>query len=98
MTLKEELLKESLNKIEESALIFACSIEQKLLEEARDGRTEYLVTIADEHKHIITSPLFISTLGELLEGVKIAVIKVSINSLFPSFKKDVLELSWGDSN
>ena len=98
MTLKEELLKESRTAIEDYALRFACNVEPKLAEEARDGRTEYLVSIADEHKHICTSPIFITALSDLLEDIKVEVIEISTSSLFPSFKKKVLSLSWGDLN
>lgn len=96
MTLKDKLLKESRNTIEDYALRFACNIEPKLAEEARNGRTEYLVSIANEHKHIVTSSLFISAVNELLEGVKVEVIQISTSTLFPSIKKDVLQVSWGD--
>ena len=98
MTLKDKLQKESRNAIEDYALQFACNVESKLAEEARDGRTEYLVSIADEHKHIFISPIFITALSDLLEDVKVEVIKVSTNSIFTSFKKEVLSLSWGDLN
>lgn len=96
MTLKDKLLKESRNIIEDYALRFACNIEPKLAEEARDGRTECLIAINNEHKHILTSPLFISAVNELLEGVKVQVIQISTSQLFPSIKKDVLQASWGD--
>ncbi|WP_446935903.1 hypothetical protein [Lysinibacillus fusiformis] len=96
MTLKEKLLKESRNTIEDYAIRFACNIEPKLAEEARHGRTEYLVSIANEHHHILTSPLFISAVNELLEGVNVSLIQISTSQLFPSFKKEVLILSWGD--
>lgn len=96
MNLKDKLLKESRNTIEDYAIRFACNIEPKLTEEARNGRTEYLVSIANEHKHILTSPLFISAVNELLEGVKVEVIQISTSTLFPSIKKDVLQVSWGD--
>ncbi|MEQ6357729.1 hypothetical protein ABNX05_24285 [Lysinibacillus sp. M3] len=98
MTLKDKLLKTSRNAIEDYALTFACNIEPKLAEEARGGRTEYIVSIANEHHHILTSPLFLSVVNDLLEGVKAEVTQISTNSLFPSFKKEVLCLSWGDLN
>lgn len=98
MTLKDKLQKESRNTIEDCALRFACNVETRLAEEARDGRTEYLIDLADEHKYICTSPIFITALSDLLEGVKVEVIEISTNSLFPSFKKKVLSLSWGDLN
>ncbi|ODV55445.1 hypothetical protein [Lysinibacillus fusiformis] len=96
MTLKEKLLKESRNTIEDYAIRFACNIEPKLAEEARDGRTECLIAINNEHKHILTSPLFISAVNELLEGVNVSAIQISASQLFPSIKKDVLKASWGD--
>jgi len=96
MNLKDKLLKESRNTIEDYALRFACNIEPKLAEEARYGRTEYLISIANEHHYILTSPIFISAVNELLEGVKVQVIQISTSQLFPSIKKDVLQVSWGD--
>ena len=96
MTLKDKLLKESRNTIEDYAIRFACNVEPKLEEEACGGRTEYLVSIANEHKHILTSPLFISAVNDLLDGVKVEVIRISASTLIPSVKKDVLRMSWGD--
>lgn len=96
MTLKDKLLQESRNAIEDYAIRFACNIEPKLAEEARHGRTEYLVSIANEHKHIVTSPIFLSAVNGLLEGVKVKVIQIPTSTLFPSIKKDVLQVSWGD--
>lgn len=98
MTLKQKLQKESRNTIEDYALRFACNLEPKLTEEARDGRTECLIAINNEHNHILTSPLFISAVSELLEGVKVKVIQIPTSTLFPSIKKDVLQFSWGDLN
>jgi len=96
MTLKEKLLMESRVAIEDYALRFACNVEQKLTEEACEGRTEYLVSIANEHKHILTSPLFLCTVKDLLDGVKVEVIQISASSLIPSLKKDILRMCWGD--
>lgn len=92
MTLKDKLLKESRNIIEDYALRFACNIEPKLAEEARDGRTECLIAINNEHKHILTSPLFISAVNELLEGVKVQVIQISTSQLFQASKKMYFKL------
>jgi|GEM_PF-6087430 len=96
MTLKDKLLKESRKTIEDYAIRFACNIEPKLAEEARGGRTECLIAINNDHKHILTSPLFISTVNELMDGVNVSVIQISASQLFPSIKKDVLQASWGD--
>lgn len=96
MILKDKLLKESRKTIEDYAIKFACNIEPKLAEEARNGRTEYLVSIANEHHHILTSSLFLNSVNELLEGVNVSLIQISTSQLFPSFKKEVLILSWGD--
>ncbi|OXS74893.1 hypothetical protein B1B04_08360 [Lysinibacillus sp. KCTC 33748] len=98
MTLKDKLLKTSRNAIEDYAIRFACNIEPKLAEEARDGRTEYIVSIANEHHHILTSPLFLSVVNDLLDGVNVSVIRISASQLIPSIKKDVLQVSWGDLN
>lgn len=55
MTLKEKLLKESRNAIEDYAIRFACNVEPRLIEEARNGRTKYLVSIDTESKPVFTS-------------------------------------------
>lgn len=96
MTLKDKLLKESRNTIEDYAIRFACNVESKLTEEAHGGRTECLIAINNEHKHIITSPLFITAVNDLLDGVKVEVTQISASTLIPSLKKDVLRMSWGD--
>lgn len=98
MTLFDKLQNDSRIAIENAALTFACNVEAKLTEEAKNGRTEYLFLIADEHKHFFASPIFISVLTELLEGVKVEVIEMATHKLFPSLKKPFLSMRWGELN
>ncbi|MFJ3386300.1 hypothetical protein [Lysinibacillus sp. NPDC086135] len=98
MTLKQKLQKESRNTIEDYALRFACNVEPILFEEAQNGKSKMQFNLDEKDKHIVTSPIFISAVNELLEGVKVEVVQVSTKSLFPSFKKEFLQLSWGDLN
>ncbi|NOG28547.1 hypothetical protein [Lysinibacillus fusiformis] len=96
MTLKDKLLQESRNAIEDYALIFACNVEPRLAEEACGGRTEYIVSIDIKDIPIFTSPIFINTVNELLDGVKAEIIELPVSSFFPGIQKSYLRLSWGD--
>lgn len=98
MSLKEKLLIESQEALINKAISFAINVEPVLVEEAKNGRTEIVIPIGDENKHIARSPIFINAVHELLEGVKVEVSRISVNSLFPGIKKDVFNVSWGDSN
>ncbi|MEY9980372.1 hypothetical protein [Lysinibacillus sp. RC79] len=98
MTLKEKLLSESRNTIEDYSLLFACNIEPMLFKEAQNGKSEYLVDFDNDDKHIVTSDLFIKNVSELLDGVNVEVIQKPISAIFPSLKTSYLRLSWGDMN
>ncbi|MFJ5768123.1 hypothetical protein ACIP9C_22605 [Lysinibacillus sp. NPDC093210] len=98
MMLKDKLLAESSNSIEDYALRFACNVEPRLIEEAQKGRTEYCVSIDTEDKPIFTSPIFINILNELLGGVKAELVQLPTNSLFSYIKNSYLKLSWGDDS
>lgn len=98
MTLKEKLFIESQEALINKAISFAINVEPVLVEEAKNGRTEIVIPIGDENKHIASSPIFISAVHELLEGVNVEVKRIPVNSLFPSIKKDVFHVSWGEVN
>lgn len=96
MTLKDKLLEESREALINKAFNFAINVEPVLVEEAKNGRTELIIPIGNEYKHIASSSIFISAVHELLEGVKVEVSRISVNHLFPSIKKDVFHVSWGE--
>lgn len=96
MTLKNKLLEESKEALINKALNFAINTQPILVEEAKNGRTEYCVSIDTKNKTICASPIFLNALNELLDGVKVEVTQISASTLIPSLKKDVLRMSWGD--
>ena len=96
MTLKSKLLKESQEALINKAFNFAINVEPVLVEEAKNGRTELIIDIENEYKHIASSPIFISAVHELLEGVKVEVVQIAASSLIPSIKKYAFRVSWGD--
>lgn len=94
MSLKEALSKTTRETLETYALDFSINIQNELKEKAAEGKSEHLLKVSDTDINICTSPIFLDSVRELLEGVHVDIVELSTSIWFPSIKTKYIRLSW----